>query len=125
MKHVRKNSVRAAAGVLVFAACAIFAGCVTSSHVRGIEPSVRPLQRTAYVVLGEAEARSSNFTLLWFFTVTPLPDIDRAVSVAVTAKGGDELIDVRWWLERQYWILGTVNVVHIKGKVIRYTGVSR
>jgi len=52
--------------------------------------------------------------------VTPLANFDRAISDAINQKNGDDLIDVSWYIERQYWIVGTINIIHIKGKVIKY-----
>lgn len=112
----RKNSVLP---LLVFMLM-MFSGCITRNHFRGMEPSVRPLKSPSYKVIEEAETMTSNFNLLWFFAVTPLPDYDKAIMKIVKEKGGDDLIDVRWWHERQDWILGTVNIIHIKGKVIKY-----
>jgi hypothetical protein len=104
------------------AACvaAAAAGCVSFTHFGGMEPSVRPMKPLPYDVIGEAESSTGNFNLLWFFNVTAPANFDRAVSDAINQRGGDELIDVRWWLERQHWILGTVNVIYIKGKVVKY-----
>lgn len=97
-------------------------GCLSSRiYPAGIEPSVSQLKDKAYEILGEAEGQASSFSLLWFITVTPRADIDRAISEAISEKGGDELIDVRWWTERKVYIVGAVEIVHVKGKVIRYT----
>lgn len=99
----------------------VFLGCVTTHNVAGYEPHVRPLKDISYQIVGEAESFTSNFNLLWFFNVTPLASFDRAISDAINQKNGDDLIDVSWYIERQYWIVGTVNIIHIKGKVIKYT----
>ncbi|MCX8123900.1 MAG: hypothetical protein N3F66_07015 [Spirochaetes bacterium] len=97
-----------------------FTGCITTRYVAGYEPHVRPLKSLQYEIVGQAQSFTSNFNLLWFFNVTPLANFDRAISDAINQKNGDDLIDVTWWIERQYWIIGTVNIVHIKGKVIKY-----
>ncbi len=97
-----------------------FPGCITIMHVAGYEPNVRPLKDISYQVVGEAESFTSNFNLLWLFNVTPPASFDRAVSDAINQKNGDDLINVSWYIERQYWILGTINVIHIRGKVIKY-----
>jgi hypothetical protein len=98
----------------------IVPGCITRNHFRGMEPSIKPLKSPSYKIIDEAETKVSNFNLLWFFAVTSLPDYDKAILETVKEKGGDDLIDVRWWHERQDWILGTINIIHIKGKVIKY-----
>lgn len=98
----------------------IISSCITIRHVAGYEPNVRQLKPNDYGVVGSAEAIASNFNLLWFFSVTPLANFDRAISEAINQKSGDDLIDVSWYIERQYWIIGTINIIHIKGKVIKY-----
>jgi hypothetical protein len=107
--------------LLITLSCIVaFTGCITTLHVAGYEPHVRPLKSLQYEILGEAESFTSNYNLLWFFNVTPLANFDRAISNAINQKNGDDLIEVSWWIERQYWIVGTINVIHIKGKVIKY-----
>jgi hypothetical protein len=95
-------------------------GCVSFSHPQGFEPKLGPLRDLPYEVIGEAESDVSNFNLIWFINVTPKPNFERAIADVINQKGGDDLIEVRWWRERQYWILGTVNIIHIRGKVIKY-----
>ncbi|MEJ5360792.1 MAG: hypothetical protein WHV26_01920 [Spirochaetota bacterium] len=108
--------------LLSIALCIIifFPGCITTLHLAGYEPNVRPLKSADYEIVGNAESFTSNFNLLWFFNVTPLANFDRALSDAINQKNGDDIIEVTWWIERQYWIVGTINVIHIKGNVIKY-----
>ena len=95
--------------------------CLSSKiYPDGIEPSASMLKDQPYEILGDAEGQSSSFALFWFVTVTPRADIDRAISDIVSDKGGNALIDVRWWIERKIYIVGAVTIIHIKGKVIRY-----
>ncbi|MDH5719180.1 MAG: hypothetical protein OEZ13_01030 [Spirochaetia bacterium] len=92
-----------------------------SRRIAGYEPNVRPLKENKeYEFLGKSEAAASNYNLFWLFSVTPLPDLDRAIEDAVQKKNGDELIDVSWENITQYWLMGTVNIMRIKGKVIKY-----
>jgi len=98
-------------------------GCLSFRiYPGGIEPSSSFMQGSKYEVLGEGEGLASSFNLFWIFPVTPRADINRAVSEAVAKKNGDALIDVRWWHERNVYILGIVNIIHVSGKVVRYTG---
>lgn len=106
--------------VIVLLCITVSSGCITTRHVAGYEPHVRPLKDTPFQIVGQAESFTSNFNLLWFFNVTPLANFDRAVSDAINQKNGDDLIDVSWYIERQYWIVGTINIIYIKGKVIKY-----
>ena len=97
-------------------------GCMVykSIYLAGIEPSMHPLRNAPYEILGEAETTISNFNLLWAVSVTPRPDFEKALLEMANEKGGDDVIEVRWWRERQQWIVGMVTIIHIKGKVIKY-----
>lgn len=101
--------------------CSLLTGCVYShTRVLGIEPQARVIDQN-YRVLGESEGKSSSFNLLWIIPVTPRVSYDRAVYEAVSKYRGDNLIDVRTWLERQIWFGGMVEILHVKGTVIQYT----
>lgn len=97
-------------------------GCIVyrGYHQWGYEPQVSRLRSGNYEVLGQAEARVSNFALLWLVNVTDNPDYDRAIREMISEKGGDDIINVSYWIEKQHWLLGTVNIMHIRGTVIRY-----
>lgn len=109
----------ALAAVLV---CALaLPGCLgIQRRAGGIEPLARILETGQYEELGEVEGSSSAFHLLWIFPVTPKADLERAVDDALAAKRADNLIELRWWFERHYWIVGTVSVIYVRGKAIRY-----
>jgi hypothetical protein len=103
------------------AALAGGAGCLrVYTRAGGIEPSARPIGERQFEVLDRVEAQSSAFRLLWFFPVTPPADLGAAIDQAMGKKTGDNLIDLRWWHERQVWILGTVDIVHVRGTVVRF-----
>ncbi len=107
------------------AACAAwviaFSGCLhMATHPRGVAPHVRPMEHRSYEVVGESAGETSCFHLFWILPVTPTLDFNRAVEEAIIAKGGDNLIDVTWSVERQVFIVGTLTAIHVKGKVIRY-----
>ena len=90
------------------------------THPGGIMPSYHPMEDRAYDDAGWSTGETSSFHLLWVFPVTPDLSLDRAVQEAIHAKGGDNMTDIRWWYATQHWIVGTVCVVHVKGRVIRY-----
>jgi hypothetical protein len=99
----------------------IFSGCLYSrARTSGIEPFVSQLRSSEYEVVGEAETQISNMSLLWLVSVTPRPDYNSAILELVSEKGGDDIIDVRMWLEKQQWIFGTITIMHIKGRIIKY-----
>ncbi|HSV97736.1 MAG TPA: hypothetical protein VLM75_12510 [Spirochaetota bacterium] len=106
---------------LLFVAVAALAGCVSvRTNLADVMASARPMEKMDYEVLGEAEGQHSSFRLFWFFPVTPRADREKAMEEAVAVKGGDNLIFVRTWHERQHWVLGTVDIIHVRGSVVRY-----
>jgi len=97
-------------------------GCCVYMQTRskGMEPQVRPLASKKYRVLEYSEGTSSSFNLLWFIPVTQKADFNRAFEEAVYNKNGDNLIEVTWSCERQIWIVGTVDIIYVRGKVIQH-----
>ena len=96
-------------------------GCLYfRSHPDGIQPIAKETDYYNYEILGDAEGSSSRFALLWFIPVTPPVTYDEAVTEAIRSKGGDNLVEVTSWSETKTYIVGTVYVLHVKGKVIRY-----
>jgi hypothetical protein len=112
---------RIIAASLLFVAVAALAGCASvKTNLADVTTSARAIEKMDYEVLGEAEGQHSSFRLFWFFPVTPRADREKAMEEAVAVKGGDNLIFVRTWHERQHWILGTIDIIHVRGDVIRY-----
>ena len=108
-----------AAALLLF--CLLFAGCLSiKRHPIGISPEAFETQGRSYEVLGDAEGYSSSFAFFWLFSFGQ-SSIDEAVTEAVRSKGGDNLIDISIYREREIYITGTVDAVRITGKVIKYT----
>jgi hypothetical protein len=103
-------------------ACAILAtGCLYNrTRLTDISPQAKVIESGRYRVLGVSEGTSSSFNLLWFLPVTPRIDYDRAVNDAVAGMRGDNIIEVKTWIERQVWIVGMVEILHVRGKVIQY-----
>jgi hypothetical protein len=100
---------------------AFFTGCISSgSHAIGVEPSAKFMAPYDYEVLGESEGMSSSFRLFWFFPVTAGANNNEAVDDAIKRKGGDNLIEAVFTRESKVYIVGTVNNIYVKGKVIRY-----
>lgn len=108
----------------LFVCAAFVTVCVSclslTTTSRGILPHVFPMKEKQYEILGSAKGESSSFYFLWIFPVTPHHSLDEAIRLAIQQKGADNLIDVQWYTERQIWIVGTVYVVHVEGKALRY-----
>lgn len=106
---------------LMLLICLPVYGCLSFRiYPGGMEPHVSRLKKQPYKIIGKSEGMASSFSLLWIIPVTPRPDINRAINEAVSKKEGDDLIDVRWWIERKIYILGMVTIIHVKGRVIKY-----
>jgi hypothetical protein len=120
IKILNEQPVNRIIGIILILSLIIFPSCLgIRTHVKGIEPSARPLFTGKYQVIEPIEFTVSSFKLLWIFPVTPDLKIIETIDETVTNKGGDNLIEMQLWHERQYWILGTVDIMHIKGKIIR------
>ena len=99
----------------------LICGCLYGRvHPLAIEPCAKVMRAAGYEVLGEAEGASSSFTLFGIFHVTPRLDPERAVDQAIRSLGGDNLIEAVYYSETKVYIVGVVNIVHVKGRVIRY-----
>lgn len=113
------TSLRTALALLCFGV--FVTGCIRSNvRVTGIEPEAKMMLPGNYRVLGETEGQSSSFNLLWVFPVTPRMSYESAINDAIARLGGDNLINVRTWIERQIWIGGMVEVLHVRGTAIMY-----
>ncbi len=96
-------------------------GCLYSkSHPAGIEPNAKFMESLTFEVIGDAEGSASSFTLFSIVRVTPKLDFGEAVDEAVKSRGGDNLIEAVYTREKRVYIIGTVDIIHVKGKVIRY-----
>lgn len=101
-----------------------FSGCVSiRTHATSLEPSAHPAPNTSsgYEKIEDTELMASSFSLLWFIPVTPEPNINQVIENKIIESGGDNIIKMKIWHERQIWILGTVNIIHVKGTIVRYT----
>jgi len=97
-------------------------GCISfQAHPLGVEANAKHLESREYEILGEAEGISSSFKMFWVIPVTPESTCDDAVDDAIKSKGGDNLIEAVFTRESLVYIIGTVNNIYVKGKVIRYT----
>lgn len=96
-------------------------GCIYSkSHPVGIEPSAKLMESIKYEVIGDGEGSASSFTLFSIIRVTPQLDSSEAVDEAVKSRGGDNLIEAVFTREKKVYIVGTVDIIYVKGKVVRY-----
>ena len=112
---------RLAAAAICTIAVALQPGCLARyTGSGGIEPAYRPMEGKKYETVGQAEGESSSFNFFWLIPFTPAHRLEEAVDNAIGEKGGDNMINLRWWFERQYWILGTINVIQVQGTVVRY-----
>ena len=118
MKRIGKYAVIA----LLACVTSLSTGCLyLKNHPLGMESCAKDLEGDHYEVLGAAEGTSSSFTLLWMLPVTTRASYDDAINEAIRSQGADNLIDVTMWREKKVYVIGTVDVLHVKGKAIRYS----
>ena len=96
-------------------------GCLSfKARPAGIQPSAKDMQSPYYEIIGEAEGISSEYKFFWFFPVTSKASTNEAIDDAIRSKGGDNLIEAVITRESNVYMVGTVNNIYVKGKVIRY-----
>lgn len=116
-----KAVMKAALPVLCVSVTLSLSGCLYSkSHPAGVEPSAKYMESVKYEVIGEGEGSASSFTLFSVIRVTPPLNSSEAVDEAVKSRGGDNLIEAVFTKEKRVYIIGTVDIIHVKGKVVRY-----
>jgi hypothetical protein len=121
MKQIKTKAGAFFVFVMVLSAFAFQSGCLyLKNHPGGIFPQAKETGSLEYEEVGEAEGTSSEFILMWVARVTPEISFDDAVTEAIRNKGGDNLINITSWREKNVYMVGTVNVIHVKGTVIRY-----
>jgi hypothetical protein len=89
-------------------------------HSFGLESNIKSMDYPEYEELGIAEGVSSSYSMFWLIPVTDDATFEEAVSEAIRSKGADNLIAVTKWRERKVSILGTIDVLHVRGTAIRY-----
>ncbi len=98
------------------------AGCLSFTKAPGgTMQHAGTLESSEFEILGQAEGYSSEFRPLWFLPSFQGLSQEDAIKEAIRSRGGDGLIDVRIMKEREVYIIGTVNILRVTGKVIRYT----
>ncbi len=106
--------------VLVAVALATGA-CVSASG--GIAVSNVPVEGRRFDVVGTAETTVS----WWSFDIgvigLPLsdPPVDAAQGDLLKEKGGDALINLRYWTDRSVFLLFTRHRFHLKADVIKFS----
>ena len=121
MNRTMKDARRLFVLAIVLSAFAFQSGCLyLKNHPGGVFPQAKETGSMKYETIGDAEGTSSEFILMWIARVTPEISFDDAVNEAIRSKGGDNLVNVTSWREKKVYMVGTVNVIHVKGTVIRY-----
>ena len=94
-------------------------GCATASA--GLATSNIPLDGRKYTVLGTAETVRKWYTFDVGFFGMPLkdPPIDEAVQDLLKAKGGDALINLRYFTDRSIYLFITQHRFYLKAEVVK------
>ena len=112
--------------VVIFLSQLFLFGCLSfSKHPAGMTAQASEIRGRQYEVLGDAEGVSSSFTFFWLLPLVPQATLDEAIDEAIRSKGGDNLIDISYYKERDVYITGTVDLIRVRGKVIKYTNTDK
>lgn len=100
-----------------------FIGCATIPQ--GTSPAASPLiseegKPKTYEVLGKAEGSAGHFTLFGFIPFGRA-NIDAAIQEAVAQQQGDNLINVHYYINSAWYLIGSSTSITVKGDVIKYT----
>jgi hypothetical protein len=107
--------------VLIISVSFLSSGCLYfKNHPIGIEPAAREIGNKRYEIIGPATGSSSSFTLFGLFKVTNEMSYNEAIEQAIRSQGGDNLIEVTSWFQRDVYVVGKVDTLYVSGKVIRY-----
>jgi hypothetical protein len=92
-----------------------------ASATAGLAVSNVPLENKQYEILGPAESSRSWITFDMGIIGFPLtsPPIDEAIQDLLTQKGGDALINLRYYTERWVFLGVNYNRFFIKADVVR------
>lgn len=98
-------------------------GCATIPQ--GTSPAASPLiseegKPKTYEVLGKAEGSAGHFTLFGFIPFGRA-NIDAAIQEAVAQQQGDNLINVHYYVNSAWYLIGSSTSITVKGDVIKYT----
>jgi len=98
----------------------LITGCASYTGVKGLEPYSKPIASADYEVIEVSSGESSSFTLFWVWTVTKPASYERALNNAILKHGGDNLIEAQYYHTHHNYALGKIDIITVKGKVIRY-----
>ena len=84
----------------------------------GFTPSVSPMEKSNYNILGHATGTSSYFSIFGIFP-TGNPDYNAAINDAIgSVKNGRTLINARAWTTSKFLIIGIRYILTVEGDVI-------
>lgn len=107
---------------ILFSALLLLAGCATIPQ--GTAPASSPLvgedgKAREYQVVGRAEGSAGHFTLFGFIPFGR-SDIDAAIQDAIASYQGDNLINVRYYVNSAFYLVGSSTSITVQGDVIKY-----
>ncbi len=94
-------------------------GC-SSTLPGGLADSYSPADYGDFEVLGPAEGKSKGVTV--FGIQTSKADLREATNEAIRSLGGDSMVNIRWYINRNWWVVLPVvtTTVIVRGDVIKY-----
>ncbi len=99
--------------------------CASASA--GITTSTIPLEGKPYRILGDAETTRSWWSFDIGFLGFPLrqPPVDEAVQDLLQEKGGDALVNLRYFTDRSIFLFMTRHRFYLKAEVVKLEGETR
>ncbi len=90
----------------------------------GIEPVSEQLtdgqgNNKKYNIIGKVEDSDGYFSLFGFIPFDKISINDTFKKIARN-KGGDALINIRYWLRNSFYVVGTYTSLEVKAEVIKY-----
>jgi len=109
--------------ILFFFVAVLFVGCATIPQ--GTTPSSSPLisengTAKTYEIIGNSEGSAGHFTLFGFIPFGRT-DIDAAIHSALAPYQGDNLINVHYYVNSTFYLIGISTSITVQGDVIKYT----
>ena len=108
--------------ILFFLVAVLFVGC--STIPQGTTPSTSPLiaengTAKTYEIIGNSEGSAGHFTLFGFIPFGRT-NIDKAINEALAKYQGDNLINVNYYVNSAFYLIGSSTSITVQGDVIKY-----
>ena len=95
-------------------------GCIRSVKTIDFKESLKPLSSSDYEIGESSEGLSSCFKLMFLFPVVDRENILKAEENAIAKEAADNMIEVSYFKETTYILLGKIDAYYVRGKAVKY-----